>query len=111
MILAYNVILAGAALAFQSPTEIVVDEFNKPIPLVCLATSHQSATYKWSMLGRTSSFPSTPVLFVCKVDLYSCSVMVGTVSTDSLLMSLAVRPGISACNLYYSLCMNIIVPV
>ncbi len=86
----------GDTIAYQTPIAVEVKKLRDPIPLVCLATQHASASYEWTKVGTLDTFPSTAIVFIREVGLYKCSVTCRDKRADSLVMSVELRPGKSS---------------
>ena len=81
-------------ILYQSPSEISVSSITHAIPLYCVSSHHCTSIYHWMKLGEsTTSFPSTPVIYVDEVGLFQCKVESGDVAEQSTVIALEVQPG------------------
>ena len=61
-------------IEWESPVDVVVNNWSKAVTLYCLPLVHPECTYSWKMIGKTLMFPSTPFIYVNKAGLYQCEV-------------------------------------
>ncbi len=79
---------------------MVVNSFQAPVPLYCVASTHGNGTYNWQKIGTPAlEFPSTPVLFVQEVGLFKCAVVGvdGDLILDYAVICVRVEPGTTLC--------------
>ena len=72
---------------------MVVNDWAKPVALYCLASVHPECVYSWQMIGKTITFPSTPVIYVNKAGMYQCEVQCGPRKVKGKVINLRVEIG------------------
>ena len=83
--------LPASIIAYEIPTDIVVQSFCSAIPICCISSLHGKCSYHWRKLGEPGVvLPQTPVLFVKNVGLYQCTV---ACDEDSHVVAVSVAAG------------------
>lgn len=65
-------------IEFESPGDVVVNNWAKAVALYCLFSVHPECTYSWKMIEKPLTFPSTPIIYVNKAGMYQCEVKYGS---------------------------------
>lgn len=84
----------GFCVAWESPSELVVNNFREAVMLYCLSSFHGASTYYWKKFGNASShYPSTPVIYVHEGGLYQCSIKLDSHTIQGSIINVRVELG------------------